>query len=114
MMEFLMGALLLYAPFLFIFYLNFRTKSKISRSVLLIVSLWYLTTFSIILFADHDCVYKDLVYSNCSNISESLRVPLSAFTLYNMFSVVTVAPILISIAIGFEIYVRKFKLTVST
>ena len=88
---------------------SFYTKSKMAGRILFWSSIWYISSLLTSTFLSYDCEFNDFAFGRCALLSDSVARSLSVPHLANLFSLVTIAPALATIALSFEIYTRKFK-----
>lgn len=84
-------------------------KSRVAKWLLRIVSIWGIVAIFINAFLEYDCQRDKFFYINCALLPESMWETLSALNLFNIPFIGLVAPVLVLISLGFEVYTRKLK-----
>ena len=98
---------IMFVPPLFALGCSFYSKSKVALWIVRLGSYWYLFTFSIFVLFSYDCSFSNYAWGNCRFLPDVATTAYDAIHIPNTLSYSFVAPVLVLIALGFEIYARR-------
>lgn len=97
------------ALFTILVLLSFFTKSGVAKWLTLIISVVGFIAIIDFTILEYDCTQDKFVYVQCSFLPDKLAAILSSIYFFCWLFIVFVSPVLVLVALGFEIYVRKIK-----